>query len=97
VTLESDTFSHLDAAVRAELLVGSLSDVLGPARQWLELIRLRANASHASRSDLAALMGSADFIVQLLMGLSLELRQRTPEEDPRQLSLAIYGHGRYWA
>ncbi len=47
--------SHLDRAVRLELLVGHLADLLTPALELILQLRLLTNAGHTTRSELALL------------------------------------------
>jgi hypothetical protein len=44
--------SGLDVRTRLEMLVGLLADELTPTRELVRQIRLRANASYATKSDL---------------------------------------------
>jgi hypothetical protein len=43
---------RMGSAVRLEMTVGFLFDQLHPAKELVEQLQLRANASHVSRSDL---------------------------------------------
>lgn len=48
-------YSGQDPILRLELLVGHFADLLAPARELVARLRLRTNASLATRSDLALL------------------------------------------
>lgn len=54
--------SHLPVEVRLELVVGALADLLAPARSLTTQLKLRANASAATRSDLDHLIELAGSI-----------------------------------
>jgi hypothetical protein len=50
------SYSHLDADVRAEMLVGHLADMLSPVRALAGAIRLQSNASVVTRGKLEHLL-----------------------------------------
>jgi hypothetical protein len=63
-----------DALVRAELLVGHLSDVLAEARRYTAQLRLRANAGHTTRSTLATFFDLQGGIWTQLLALRDEIQ-----------------------
>ena len=67
-------YSALPPIMRLEMLVGLLFDQLAPARELIAQLKLRANASHATRSDLALLSESSVSIDQQLRQLREEIQ-----------------------
>jgi hypothetical protein len=63
-----------DQAVRLELLIGHLSDVLRPARALIEQLQLRANASVTTRSELEHLCDVTGSIWTTLDQIHAEIR-----------------------
>jgi hypothetical protein len=74
-SLPEDLFIPKEVGWRLELLVGHLSDLLEPAQQLMSELRLRANASHASRSDLEFLIQQHGAIWQHLVIILDEVKE----------------------
>jgi hypothetical protein len=66
--------SHLDRSERLELLVGHLADLLTPARELVSNLKLRSNAAHTTRSDLAVLNELAGTIWERLGDIRDEIK-----------------------
>jgi hypothetical protein len=66
--------SGLDARTRLEMLVGLLANELTPTRELVRQIRLRANASYATKSDLEHLIDSTGSIRDDLTFMLLEIK-----------------------
>ena len=67
------SMSHLPADVRLELLVGHLSDLLGPAHEIAGALRLQANASVTTRAQLDHLLGLSGSIWERLGAIREEI------------------------
>ena len=76
MTTDQSAIDHsaLPPIVRLELLVGLLSDQLMPARELVAQLKLLANASHVTKSDLALLLEFTGSIWERLGQLTEEIQ-----------------------
>jgi hypothetical protein len=79
--------SHLPQPVRLELLIGHLADALAPARTLIKALRLQANASVTTRTQLEALLDQAGALYQVLRDIRAAFKQLNDDDPIRPADL----------